>query len=50
MSEKGKVGWGLSRRLVLLLQADFLIILWLPSGVCVVRSPFSAFSLVFFFP
>lgn len=32
MSEKGKVGWGLPRRLVLLLQAGFFIVLQLPSG------------------
>lgn len=42
---EGKGGLGV----VLLLQADLLFVLWLPSSFCVIHSPFSAFSLVFFF-
>lgn len=49
-SENGKVGWELSRGLVLRLQADFLIILWLPSGFSVVHSPFSVFPPLIFPP
>ena len=50
MSEKGKVGWGLCRRLVLLLQAGFFIVLRLPSGFCAVLSPIFSLFPCFLFP